>query len=328
MRFLPLLVTLAGLAGCVAPTGPGSSPEARPRAGGKGDLFGEDGRSELFDYRSDHPFRQWARSAALVVLRERVTCDGDAADAPCTLSTTSLQEKKGLCDGERFGDQPAVRSPCSGFLVAPDVVVTAGHCVHDAEQFCREESFVFGFGYDSPEATDAEVVSVTRQDVYHCRSMLAWAHEKGRDEELDVSFPIADYAVVQLDRPVEGREPLPLRSDEPLTAGAPVVILGHPVGLPLKVSTGAIVDVPEGAGYFVTDADTLPGSSGSVVLDAETGTVLGAHVSGTPRKDYIETDEGCDVLGETCEAVDPTDRLCRGNLATHTALFAEWVDAI
>jgi hypothetical protein len=51
-----------------------------------------------------------------------------------------------FCEGERFVDQPSPGS-CSGFLIAPDLLVTAGHCSL-VQDFCSKFRWVFGFEYD------------------------------------------------------------------------------------------------------------------------------------------------------------------------------------
>ena len=40
----------------------------------------------------------------------------------------TLGQERNLCEGERFSDQ-VVAATCSGFLVTPRIVMTAGHCM-------------------------------------------------------------------------------------------------------------------------------------------------------------------------------------------------------
>ena len=95
-------------------------------------------------------------------------------------------------------------------------------------------------------------------------------------------------AIYRLDRRLseETHPPLPLRREGTIEPGAGVTIIGHPSGVPTKVSQGTVVELPEERSYFVHDADTLPGSSGSLVLGSQTGIVEGIHVFGDRRQSF------------------------------------------
>jgi hypothetical protein len=91
----------------------------------------------------------------------------------------------------------------------------------------------------------------------------------------------SDWALVRLDRKVEGREPVTLSKKE-ITPGKPVYIIGYPVGLPLKYSPEASVGKINEA-YFSADLNVYNGSSGSPVFDRETHEVIGIVVRGHDR---------------------------------------------
>jgi hypothetical protein len=44
----------------------------------------------------------------------------------------SLGEEEKLCSGEHYFEQPAFVAYCTGFVVGPDLIATAGHCVPSA----------------------------------------------------------------------------------------------------------------------------------------------------------------------------------------------------
>ena len=71
--------------------------------------------------------------------RRRSPADGGVA----TLATHSYADAYNLCKEEPFFEQE-VGAFCSGSLVGPDVIMTAGHCVPSAEE-CANIKFVFGF---------------------------------------------------------------------------------------------------------------------------------------------------------------------------------------
>ena len=75
-----------------------------------------------------------------------------------------------------------------------------------------------------------------------------------------------DYAFIKLDRPVNPMfaEPAPItQSAEPLAQGAPLVMMGFPSGLPLKVDDGGFVSDPRGStgrlNYFRATVDAFGG---------------------------------------------------------------------
>ena len=103
-----------------------------------------------------------------------------------------------------------------------------------------------------------------------------------------------DYSVLKLDRPVIGRTPLKFR-----TAGKPAddalfTVIGHPSGVPTKITSAANMRDNSNPIFFRTNADTYGGNSGSAVVDSRTGIVEGILVRGDT--DYQQSDsESCSV---------------------------------
>ncbi|MCJ7692827.1 MAG: trypsin-like peptidase domain-containing protein, partial [Sedimentisphaerales bacterium] len=127
-----------------------------------------------------------------------------------------------LCFDEPFRDQP---NPawCSGFLVAPDIIATAGHCAYPSD--CGELAFVFGFVM--MDATTPRL-TINSSEIYYCSEII---EQQG----------ISDWALVRLDRPVVGHEPLPIRNSGIVPVDDPLLVIGHPVGLPRKYDDGGTV---------------------------------------------------------------------------------------
>ncbi|MCB9682565.1 MAG: trypsin-like serine protease [Alphaproteobacteria bacterium] len=86
-----------------------------------------------------------------------------------------------LCSSEPFYSQPDP-GYCTAFMVGPDTVATAGHCVSSSD--CSSTKFVFGFRMNS--ASSART-TVDDNDVYSCSSIVA-APSRAQD-----------YAVVRVD---------------------------------------------------------------------------------------------------------------------------------
>lgn len=189
--------------------------------------------------------------------------------------TRTLAQSMNVCSGERFADQPTPGN-CSGFLVGPDLVVTAGHCIYlrgkeNGELGCSDFSYVFDF-----HKGKIEDGRIAKESVYGCKKVL--------NAELDGSTK-QDFALIQLDRVVTDREPLKFRTEGKLAEKTPLVVIGAPSGLPTKISGGAVVYNNDSEIHFQANLDTFGGNSGSAVFNATTGEVEGILVRGAT--DYV-----------------------------------------
>lgn len=238
----------------------GSSADAPPPNG--------DRRIEVAEAPSG--LREAARSVALAV---RLSALSPAAGGRQPLDPEPIGERLDLCAGERYADQPSATVGFgTAFLVAPDVVATAGHVLDPVP--LDDLAFAFGYAYDAPGAPPPD--SVAEADVFRAKS--------ARRAEDD-----ADWALVTLDRPVAGRAPLRLRASGVAAVDQPVAVVGHPLSLPMKVAPGAVKVV--GSRLIYIDTDTYQGNSGSPVINADTFEVEGIFFGG--GEDYETTPEGC-----------------------------------
>lgn len=163
----------------------------------------------------------------------------------------------------RFQDQPMAAS-CSAFLVAPNIVVTAGHCVHDKTED-ELEAIRFVFGYWMNSSLDANL-SVPAENVYSVKRIIHSEHN---------SLMNIDYAVIELDRDCTVAEPLFIAS-EPLKEGDYVYTIGYPNGLPLKYAPNAYV-IRLDPNSFLASLDAFKGNSGSPVFNAN-GEIVGVYM--------------------------------------------------
>ncbi len=128
-----------------------------------------------------------------------------------------------------------------------------------------------------------------------------------------------DFALIRLDRKVTGHNPLAINRSAGLAAGDGLFVIGHPVGLPLKVAGGATVrDVPM-EGYFTTDLDTFSGSSGSPVFNAKTKLIEGILARGD--EDFVLTPAGCAATAAYAQNGG------RGEEATKISILADFIPA-
>ncbi|OFZ19934.1 MAG: hypothetical protein A2Z20_07780 [Bdellovibrionales bacterium RBG_16_40_8] len=178
-----------------------------------------------------------------------------------------------LCQNERFREQE-IAPFCSGFLVAPNVIVTAGHCVQtqgSTNSDCSTTRFVFGFNIAT---AGYRPTSVPSSEVYKCKQII---------KQVIVSNG-ADFSVVELDRDVTNHSPLRLRRSGTAQINDELVVIGHPSGLPTKIAGGA--KVRELFTDFISASlDTYGGNSGSAVFNSLTGEVEGILVRG--EEDFV-----------------------------------------
>lgn len=234
---------------------PGVEPEV---------VYGEDDRLDLYQI-TNRRVLQLADSTVGLFRDGDITVatEGDAQIA--RLATQSYAETYSLCKEEPFYDQ-RTGAFCSGSLVAPDIIMTAGHCVR-SELSCQSTKFVFGF---SIRQAGTLPESVPASDVFGCKELIGSVIEN--------SGP--DWALVRLDRAASDHKPLEVNRTGTLAKGTPLFVIGHPAGLPTKVAGGATVRDPDPNGYFVANLDTYGGNSGSAVFNAQTGLVEGILVRG------------------------------------------------
>jgi hypothetical protein len=249
-------------------------------------IYGQDNRLDYYQVSNANATRL-ANSTAMLVRANQVTLQGDQAQ----IATVPYGQSLGLCPSEPFYAQEK-SGFCSGFLVAPDVMVTAGHCVRSQES-CDSVQFVFGFQMNS--AADVPK-SVPAAQVYKCKQLLHSIAESSGE----------DFAVIRLDRAVAGVAPLSLRREGTLRQGEELLLIGYPWGLPLKVAGGGNVRAVKEK-FFVGNLDAFKGNSGSAVFNASSGEVEGVLVRG--EFDFV-LKNGCSVskicADDACQGEDVT----------------------
>ena len=237
-------------------------------------IYGDDNRVDVIDSQNSL-FQNLSESTAAMVKNENLI---EHNSLQYELSGKSLEDR-GICSSERFAKQPTTAS-CSGFLVSKDIIVTAGHCVQ-SKLDCETRSWVFNY---KVQRDDDPSVIVDKTDVYKCSKIISQKLE--HDTEVD-------YAVIKLKRAVTDKIPLKFRTKGSPQVGDPLVVIGHPSGLPTKISDGANVRASNSV-YLTANSDTYGGNSGSAVFNATTGIVEGILVRG--ETDYIQDEEqGCKV---------------------------------
>ena len=180
-------------------------------------IYGMDDRQDLFLV-NDPEVKRNANSVVALIDAGNISDNGNGTS---TISTTTFAAANSLCSTERFGQQPTAPF-CSGFLVAPDIIATAGHCVE--QNSLPRVRYVFGFRMINE--TKARVV-VSNEDIYRGVGIIS------RKEESTGS----DYAIVRLDRPAVGHPVVSIRRSGKVGDNQKVYVIGHPSRLPLKYAS-------------------------------------------------------------------------------------------
>ncbi|MBN1766268.1 MAG: trypsin-like peptidase domain-containing protein [Sedimentisphaerales bacterium] len=264
-------------------------------------IYGEDDRMEQYEVMNS----DWLLAGDATVALVDVAVLTDNGNGTYTMPTETLAEYyedatgRPLCPDEPYIDQP-VGPYCSGFLVAPDIVATAGHC-EDYEYTCGDIAFVFGYYMLNPVTPQ---VTIDESQIYYCSEII--------DKVLDHSG--ADWALMRLDRKVTDHLPVPLRRSGSVALDDELLAIGHPMGLPRKYASEAVVRDISDPDYFEADLDVYGGNSGSPVFSKNTFEVEGILVRG--NEDFV-ADGDCDrsnVCPETGCGPDGWEEITRATL--------------
>lgn len=253
-------------------------------------VYGPDDRLDLFEV-SNQLHLELAKSTAAMIEQDKLSLE----DGQYNISGISLKSR-GICESERFADQLTTAN-CSGFLVTKDLLVTAGHCVRSARD-CQANAWVFDYKQDGPDQVENKV---PKESVYKCVEIV--------QQVLETYDSGNDFALIRLDREVKDREPLKVRTEGKVEVKAPLVVIGHPTGLPTKVADNAWVRSNDELYFFVANLDTFGGNSGSAVFDSVSGLVEGILVRGETDYEY-DFSRGC-RKPKQCD-----DEGCRGEDVT------------
>ncbi len=233
-----------------------------------------------------------ARATAVALLSSNVSVNDSGT---LDLLPDSLSN---LCSTEVFYREPSLSYACSGFLVAPDLIVTAGHCMvntgesrNETDKYCAVYSWLFDF--NETTAGDVAIANISSDRRYNCKQVIYAV--------VDGKAPFRDYALVQLDRPVLDRQPVPIAT-RPVRRGDEVAMVGYPFGTPAKSADGAKVILNQRRRQsFITDLDAFSGNSGSLVVNSR-AEAIGILISGAPITPWVtHSKRQCDVINR-CDA--------------------------
>jgi hypothetical protein len=228
--------------------------------------WGKDDRKDFFEIEDEQVKKNTDCAAAICLEKSLIRINNDLS----VLKVKNYGKTFNLANDEPFSRQPiAAGRLCTGFLVEEDIIATAGHFAK--EDNVKDLRIIFGFRMEGPSAP---VTRVSNRNIYKGVKIIRRVYRSLKDDG-------SDWALVKLDRKVEGRATAVL-SGGGTAYGQSIYVLGHPCGLPLKYAPGACVQYIDEA-YFGADLDIYSGNSGSPVFDSVTHEVIGMVVRGDNR---------------------------------------------
>jgi V8-like Glu-specific endopeptidase len=256
-------------------------------------IFGDDNRVNAYTY------NDYTRATAVAVWSSQFNSSylqGKSLQKTLMSTAKSIGKNPSYVSSDvKFKDDPAFGF-CTGFLIAPDILVTAGHCI-DYKSYSKME-WVFDYT-SSLDYSPGGSIYISANKRYKVKKILSRKHV-GSGNNSD------DYAVIQLDRPVT-RSPFRFRTSNAPKYNDRVDLLGSPMGVPLKLVKDGYVSQTH-TKVFHCNLDAFGGNSGGPVYNAN-GFIEGILVMGPTKgrmKGYhVDTECNCIVEDKYSDVVDP-----------------------
>lgn len=167
---------------------------------------------------------------------------------------------------------------CSGTLIANDLFLTAGHCFDQT-----------GGGWTRPRVNGTANTISNAEIATNMHVNFNYQVDANGTLRQEVSFPVTalleyrlgglDFAIVRLGGNPGATWGTTQVSTTDAATGDMLCIMGHPAGVPKRVEAGPAL-APQNERIRYDDIDTQGGNSGSGVLRASDGRIVGVHTNG------------------------------------------------
>ena len=175
------------------------------------------------------------------------------------------------------GDVSGVRW-CSGTLIANDLFLAAGHCFDQT-----------GGGWTRPKDNATQATIAPAEIATNMHVNFNFQVDASGNPRTEQRFPVTalveyrlgslDFAIVRLGGNPGATFGVTGVSTTDPAKGDMLAIIGHPAGLPKRIEAGPTTDL-SGSSITYDDIDTLGGNSGSGILRASDGRLVGVHTNG------------------------------------------------
>lgn len=239
-------------------------------------------------------------------------------DGTFRLESFQMENTWNICQSEPLAKAPPLPTACSGFLIAPDILVTAGHCmvnfgeVRDSKNpQCEAFSFVFGYRYE--DSTQKKLAPIKGEQIVNCKKVIYAAHTTEIDKKTGRPIFGKDIAYVQLDRkmPFKPFSVVKKSITQKEFTPAAVTMNGHPFGMPMIESKGTVLE--HNGSYLRAAISSFTGDSGAMVKN-KSDEVIGLLVRGYPdefveeKSHQCSLHNRCDAKAERCTVNDPLEK--------------------
>ena len=256
-------------------------------------VYGEDDRFEPYEVENNN-LQNASKAVAAIISNYSLVNYPDSYQ----LASLEYGDASKFCEGVPYQAQPKA-ARCSSFLIASDIVVTAGHCLK-SKWDCQTSSFVFDYRIDliGERTEPMNRYSIKKSNVYGCSKIL----ERRLNSETK-----EDWAIIKLKRPVTDRDFLQTRKFGKITKREKLALIGFPSGIPMKIATNGKLRADKHKNFFIAEIDAFHVNSVSPIINEVTMEVEGILVRG--EKDY-QQNGSCEDL-KICES-----GRCRGEDVT------------
>ncbi len=166
----------------------------------------------------------------------------------------------------------------TGTLISNDLFLTAGHNFDQT-----------GGGWSRPRDNATGAIITPAQIATNMHVNFNYQVDPSGNLRTEQEFPVLalveyrlgglDFAIVRLGGNPGSTYGSTTVSTTDAAVGAMICIIGHPAGMPKRIEAGPVTDLHDDRiGY--NDIDTLGGNSGSAILRASDGQIVGVHTNG------------------------------------------------
>ena len=238
-------------------------------------IYGVDNRKDFYELENPK-LKELSKAVAFQVQRHR-ELSGWKFLKRWTILTDSFYNKN-VCSDQDFSYQPAMLNNCTGVLVGPKLLLTAGNCM--TEHYCWNDLYYWMFNY-SLKSKDNFSNKRLRKNFYTCKKVIKRVYDPKNANS---------YTLLELNKVVEGVKPVKVNFNDNLSIGDELITMGHIDGLPLKIAPDSQVkDMNEK--LFILNSDIAGSSKGSPVFNAQTYELEAIQIYGS--NNYESTTRGC-----------------------------------